>query len=57
MNQQIKHKISVSMRGKRKLAMHKRKISDALMGRKLSDEHKKNIGKTMRDVWKKRKRK
>lgn len=57
MNELTKHKISISMRGKRKLATHKRKISEALKGRNLSKEHKEKISKTMNEVWKKRKRK
>lgn len=55
MNEYIKHKISLSMRGKRKLATHKRNISEALKNRSLSPKHKDNISKAMKATWKKRK--
>ena len=57
MNEFTKHKISLSMRGRKKLAIHKRKISEALKDRSLSPQHKNNISKSMKEAWKKRKRK
>ena len=43
------------MRGRKKGARHKLNISQALRGRKLSDEHKDKIREAMKDLWKNRK--
>ncbi len=55
MNDQTKFKISLSMKGKKKMARHKLNISQALRGRKLTDEHKANIKEAMRETWRRRK--
>ena len=47
MNAQTRHKISISMKGRKKLATTKRKISEALKGKTKTKEHKENISKGM----------
>lgn len=47
MNAQTRHKISISMRGKKKLAITKHKISEALTNKPKTKEHKENISKGM----------
>jgi hypothetical protein len=46
MNEITKHKISISLRGRKHLATHCKHISQSLKGRKLTDEHKKKISET-----------
>lgn len=42
------------MRGRKKGARHRLNISQALKGRKLSDEHKDKIREAVKEQWKRR---
>ncbi len=48
MNDIIRKKISVKMRGIKKTATHIKHIRQALKGRKLTEDHKRNISKGMK---------
>ena len=48
MDEITKKKISIKLRGRKKLANHCKHISQGLRGRKLTEEHKKNISNSMR---------
>ena len=51
MNELLKKKISMSMRGKKKSANHKKHISQSMKKLKKTNEHKEAIGKAMKIMW------
>ena len=50
MDEITKRKISAKLKGRKKLATHKKNISQSLTGKKLSEEHKKNIAEAMKKI-------
>ena len=56
MNEFTKRKISMSMRGKKKSATHKKHISQSMKKLKMSKEHKEAIAEAMKISWIKRKK-
>ena len=55
MNEQTKRKISYKLRGRKKGATHRKKISLAMMKVKRTEEHNMAISEAMKIIWKKRK--
>jgi len=56
MDELTKKKISISMRGKKKSATHRKHISEAMKRLKMTNNHKKAISKAMKISWINRKR-
>lgn len=51
MKESTKHKISIALRGRVKLATHKKRISQSLKGVKKSPKHKAAIAEALREYY------
>lgn len=54
MNEQTKHKISLTLRGRKKSAVTRKRISQAMKRYRKTPQHKQAIAEAMRTVWQKR---
>lgn len=54
MTEQTKHKISIRLKGRKKLAITKLRISKAMTNKPKTKEHKENISKAMKDFFNKK---
>lgn len=54
MNEQTKHKISLALRGRKKSAVTRKRISQAMKRYRKTPQHKQAIAETMKAVWQER---
>ena len=54
MNEQTKHKISLALRGRKKSAVTRKRISQAMKRYRKTPQHKQAIAEAMRTVWQER---
>ena len=51
MNEQTKHKISLALRGRKKSAVTRKRISQAMKRYRKTPQHKQAIAEAMRTLW------
>ena len=51
MNEQTKHKISLTLRGRKKSAVTRKRISQAMKRYRKTPQHKQAIAEAMKTVW------
>ena len=54
MNEQTKHKISMALRGRKKSAVTRKRISQAMKRYRKTPQHKQAIAEPIRTVWQER---
>ena len=54
MNEQTKHKISMTLRGRKKSAVTRKRISQAMKRFRKTPQHKQAIAEAMKAVWQER---